>query len=257
MDFTVDVSAQEIVSLEVVNPAITVVSDRMVYGPAGPRGLQGEKGDKGDKGDTGEKGDKGDNGDTGVGVGVPSGRRFQLTRSDNASSKFGNVQGTEYAIGISLPHITIDALKVHVNATGAEGAVFRVGLRPIEDGANFGAPVFDVPFPTDVSGRIVHTFGTPVEIQAGPYALTWVRIGDTTDTATLQRTVYANNVHLFPLSSSSSWTAVGHGPVHGILNTGITGALPSTVVIGHVNTNQEGGNAPQIEVQMAQPQEAP
>lgn len=230
VDKTAELIVEETVGGEVVKPVAdkysVVSSSAANYAPPGPPGPAG--------------------GGT-VGLGVGPGRRFQLMRSNNASSLFGATQGTEYAIGISLPDLAIAAVALHINA-GDEGSRFRVGLRPV-NGSEIGAPVMDAEFDASLSG--MQEVAVDATIPAGAYAMTWVRYGDDGNTMRAQRSAYDLNPHLWPLWSSTSWTATGHGPVHGLINTGISGPLPTTVSFQNVQTNQEGGSVPQIQVRLA------
>lgn len=213
-------------------------------------GPQGPEGPKGDPGAPGEKGDKGDDGGVQpVGAATPSSWRFALTRSENGSYMFGSVQGSEYAIGISLGPVTVTSLKIHGGFDA--DTTFRVGLRPIIAGV-IGAPVADVAFVGPVSGAVEMALPGPVALD-GHYALTWCRYGDTEDTLRLQRGGAGSTPHLFSLQAATTWAATGHGPIVGILNSGISGPLPTTISQVSVSTNFAAENSwvPQIEAKVA------
>ena len=82
-----------------------------------------------------------------------------------------------------------------------------------------------------------------VTLTSGFYVFSWVRIGDTTSTLRMQRGE-ANQAGVFSIGQAGGMPADGHGPYAAVLNTGITGALPSTVARGDVSTNIEGNGVP-------------
>ena len=82
-------------------------------------------------------------------------------------------------------------------------------------------------------------------LTAGFYTLSWVRIGDTTSTLRIQRGGMTQ-AGLFSVVQAAGMPATGHGPFVGILNTGITGALPGTVTRGDTATNVESNYIPAV-----------
>lgn len=171
---------------------------------------------------------------------------WQLTRSSNAATKFA--VGTELAVGITMPAVTIDKLTVTVTNSGAAGSTMLVGLRAITGNpSTYGAPLFTAAIDTSVTGAQTATI-TATAIPAGMYALCWCQSVDSATTATVQYATFDYNANLIPLARATSLPATGHGPVHAILNTGVTSTttLPSTVVVGNVTANQANNAVPQI-----------
>ena len=162
------------------------------------------------------------------------------TKSNNNSALFGATLGTEYGVGIFLPAMTVDRIGLQIGTAASAGATFRLGLRPIT-GGTIGAPVLDVAVPVTATGDIQATVN--VTLTAGFYVFSWVRIGDTTSTLRMQRGE-ANQAGVFSIGQAGGMPADGHGPYVAVLNTGITGALPSTVARGDVSTNIEGNGVP-------------
>jgi hypothetical protein len=179
----------------------------------------------------------------------PIGKTALLTRSDNGLYKPGATLGTEYAIGLYMPEGIYDRFGLQLGAAGTAASVLRVGLRPIDPAEGWGsAPLMQGAIPLD--GALGDKFSTPsnATIPEGLYALTWCRIGDTGETATVQRSGFASNPHLVPLSYATAHPASGHSPVNTIYNTGVTGVLPNTAFTNDITTNQEGNQIPMISI---------
>lgn len=173
---------------------------------------------------------------------------WQLTRSANASTKFP--VGTEYAIGLNLPALTIDAVGIEVTAAGAAGSTFLVGLRSLSGNpTGFGAPLFTAAFSlVTANSAPVTTLTAPVAIPAGPYVLCWCTSVDSAATATVQYSGDSGNLQMFGVARATGMPAAGHGPMVTTLNTGVTStsALPTTVVVGSISTNQNSNAVPQV-----------
>lgn len=167
----------------------------------------------------------------------PAGTTHMLTTSNNGADACGDILGKEYAVGFYFPDSLITGVRIYSSAVCASGAVFHVGLRLITEDGDFGAPIVDCAFPLDAgTGSLYLTF-TGVRLTAGLYALCWCRIGDTGDLAKIQGANTAQTPGLVSLQTAHGIVATGHGPVHTILNTGVTGALPTTVSVSDVTTN--------------------
>lgn len=173
------------------------------------------------------------------------GSYWQLTRSSNGATKY--TVGTEFAVGINLPAMSVDSVTITVTTAGASGSTMLVGLRPITGNpSTYGAPLFTAAFDTSATGSPAATISAA--IPAGAYALTWCQSVDSAATAQVQYAAFDYNGSIFPLAQSTQAIATGHGPAVARLNTGVisTTALPSTVAIANDNTNQAGNNVPQI-----------
>jgi hypothetical protein len=179
----------------------------------------------------------------------PIGKTSLLTRSDNGLYKPGNALGTEYGIGIYMPGGIYDRFGIQLGAVGSAGSILRIGLRPLDSAEGWAsAPLMQGACALD--GALGDKFSTPANatIPEGLYALTWCRIGDAAETATVQRSGFASNPHLVSLSYSAGNPANGHSPVNTVYNTGVTGVLPNTAFTNDITTNQEGNQIPMISI---------
>ena len=170
-----------------------------------------------------------------------SGRYRQITRANGAGGTVLLSNGVEQAIGIMLPKMSIDRVSIEVATAGTAASTYRIGLRPIDaDTGAIGAPVVDASFALDSTGPKTATVA--VALAGGPYALTYVRQGDTGNTGAILCADLADqwlNGMLFNLGSGTGTPATGHSIGSAQLNTGVTGALPGSVAQADQNTNTE------------------
>lgn len=174
------------------------------------------------------------------------GKTMPLLYTSNGTAKMGSTLGTEYAIAIPLNAGTYDRVGLAVGAAGSAGSTMRIGLRKID--ATTGVPgtaLIDAAVSIAATGDQYATF-TGVALTAGLYALSWTRIGDTAESSLVHRSPVINNPHVMPLAQGTSNPATGHDPRVATLNTGVTGALPSSVTMADITTSLEGAAVPMI-----------
>jgi hypothetical protein len=172
----------------------------------------------------------------------PVGSFRQLTKGDGAGGLPMQANGEEWAVGLWLPAMSIDRIGIEVPAAGTAASTFRIGLRPIDlaTGA-IGAPEVQSSHALDSTGAKVTTVSAT--LTGGAYALCWAKIGDTGGAGRVIGANIGNTppiAALFNLGAGTNFPATGHNVIIAQLNTGVAGALPSTVVQANQNTNSPG-----------------